>query len=41
MSVSPHLRCLFIKPKMIGDTLLLTPARHDTDGFFMAVMKKG
>lgn len=22
------------------DTLLLTPARHDTDGFFMAVMKK-
>ena len=25
MSVSPHLRCLFIKPKMIGDTLLLTP----------------
>lgn len=23
------------------DTLLLTPARHDTDGFFMAVMKKG
>ena len=23
------------------DTLLLTPARHDTDGFFMAVMRKG
>lgn len=23
------------------DTLLLTPARHDTDGFFMAVMQKG
>ena len=23
------------------DTLVLTPARHDTDGFFMAVMKKG
>lgn len=24
-----------------ADTLLLTPARHDTDGFFMAVMQKG
>jgi len=24
-----------------GETLLLTPARHDTDGFFVAVMKKG
>jgi 16S rRNA (cytosine967-C5)-methyltransferase len=23
------------------DTLLLTPARHDTDGFFVAVMRKG
>lgn len=23
------------------DTLVLTPARHDTDGFFMAVMRKG
>jgi 16S rRNA (cytosine967-C5)-methyltransferase len=23
------------------DTLLLTPARHDTDGFFVAVMKRG
>ena len=23
------------------ETLLLTPARHDTDGFFMAVMRKG
>ena len=24
-----------------GETLLLTPARHDTDGFFVAVMKRG
>jgi 16S rRNA (cytosine967-C5)-methyltransferase len=24
-----------------GETLLLTPARHDTDGFFVAVMRKG
>ena len=24
-----------------ADTLLLSPARHDTDGFFMAVMRKG
>lgn len=24
-----------------ADTLVLTPDRHDTDGFFMAVMKKG
>ena len=24
-----------------ADTLVLTPARHDTDGFFIAVMRKG
>lgn len=24
-----------------ADTLVLTPARHDTDGFFVAVMRKG
>ena len=24
-----------------GDTLLLTPARHGTDGFFVAVMRRG